>query len=184
MTKKLTEVLGEVVDLLSPLSSEDRQRVIHAALTMLGETAPLKKEEAPKARFQADGEDVDLSAKAQLWMNQNGLSLEKLQQSFHLKPGEASLIAEPPGNNKKEKTLNAYILSGVANLLATGEATFSDDAARSVCINSGCYDISNHAAILKGKGNEFTGSKSTGWSLTAPGLKRAAVMLREMATGN
>jgi hypothetical protein len=33
---------------------------------------------------------------------------------------------------------------------------------------------------IKERGNEFTGTKEKGWSLTAPGLKRGAALVKEM----
>ncbi|HEY2007990.1 MAG TPA: hypothetical protein VGH23_03300 [Rhizomicrobium sp.] len=184
MAKKPTEILSEIVELLTPLESEDRRRIFQAALMMLGETAHAPKGDTKNQSQMFTGGDADLPTKAQMWMQQNGLSSDMLHQCFHISAGETTFIAEPPGNNKKEKTLNAYIMAGIAGLLATGEGTFTDESARLLCMNAGCFDRSNHAAILKDKGNEFTGTKNTGWSLTAPGLKRAAAMIKEIAPAN
>jgi hypothetical protein len=114
-------------------------------------------------------------------MKQNEIALEELQQIFHLENGSAEVIAgEIPGKNKKEKTYNAYILIGLAMLLSTGTPSFDDKAARALCESSGCYDQANHSVTIKDRGNEFTGTKEKGWALTAPGLKRAGILVKEM----
>jgi hypothetical protein len=75
---------------------------------------------------------------------------------------------------------NAYVVSGISQLLLKGEPSFTDKDARTLCERSGCYDSANHSAHLKDRGNEFSGSKDKGWTLTAPGLKRAAELLKQM----
>ncbi|MGT2503896.1 hypothetical protein ACVOMS_29990 [Bradyrhizobium guangxiense] len=174
------DAMTKVVEVLSPLSSEDRARVIKAALALLGDpqstiTAPISV--GPKA------DDVELDAlpsRAKSWMSQQGISAVELQQIFHMEDGVAEFIATVPGRNKKEQTYNAYVLTGLGQLLSTGVPVFTDKAARTLCENSGCYDSANHSAHMKDKGNEFTGSKEKGWTLTAPGLKRAAELIKEM----
>lgn len=177
---KPAEITMKVVDLLSPLASEDRQRVVRAAMVLLGEgTAPENKSD--RAANSGDEEITSLPQKAQIWMKQNAISLEQLQYVFHLDGENAAVIApDIPGANKKEKTLNAYVLAGVSKLLSMGEPIFDDKSARALCVSSGCFDMSNHAAIMKDKGNAFTGSKESGWTLTAPGLKQAADLVKSI----
>ena len=174
------DVMTKVVEVLSPLSSEDRARVIGAALALLGDVQ--SKIAAPKFAEPKldDAEFGTLSPRARSWMGQYGVSAGELQQIFHLADGEVEVIATVPGRNKKDQTFNAYILTGLGQLLATGTAAFTDKAARALCEVSGCYDSANHATHMKDKGNEFTGSKEKGWTLTAPGLKRAADFVKEM----
>lgn len=174
------DAMTKVVEVLSPLSSEDRARVIGAALALMGDaqskTAPLK----PVEPELDDAEFGPLSPRARSWMSQHGVSAAELQQMFHAVNGEVEVIATIPGRNKKDQTYNAYVLAGLSQLLATGTPAFTDKAARALCEASGCYDSANHAAHLKAKGNEFTGSKDKGWTLTAPGLRRAADMVKEL----
>lgn len=177
--KKITEALSEIVEILATFESDDRKKIITAALTLLGET-PV----ANSASETGTGTDVhgpslgDFNGKARMWMKQNNLTSDEIEQAFHLNGGAAEVIMEIPGDNKKLKTLNAYLLTGASNLIASGEAKFADKEARDLCTKSGCYDATNHATILKDKGTDFTGSKSTGWTLTAPGLKRAATLVK------
>jgi hypothetical protein len=182
--KKTTEIVSEVVELLTPVESTERLRIIQASLTLLGETLPtgsVRSVDSGQAATEDDGAEIStLPVRARTWMRQYGVSLEEIQQIFHLESGNAEVIAgEIPGKNKKEKTYSAYVLTGLAKLLSTGVPTFDDKSARALCVSSGCYDLSNHSVTIKDRGNEFTGTKDA-WSLTAPGLKRAATLVKEM----
>ena len=86
-----------------------------------------------------------------------------------------------PGRSKKEKTLNAYILTGLGRFLTKNDRVFDDALARGFCETIGCYDPANHAAHLKDKGPEFTGDKSRGYSVTNLGIKRGAALVKEHA---
>lgn len=180
---KSPEIVGKIVEMLGDLNSDERRRVIQASLTLLGE-APLNAGKSGQESADQEAEETpgNLPARVRTWMRQNDLSSEKIQQVFHNADGRVELIAsEIPGNGKKEKTLNAYVLAGLANYLRSGESTFDDNAAKGLCESHGCLDKSNHAATLKAKGNEFTGSKEGGWTLTGPGLKRAAELVKMIA---
>ena len=181
---KTTDVLAVIVGLLEPMESEDRVRIINAALILLGESAaPTKVGSGSGAYYSADfgGNLGELPPRAGTWMKQCGISSNELEQVFNVVDGVAEVIASHmPGKNKKEQTLNAYVLAGIAKLVATGNASFSDNEARDLCVRSGCYDSGNHAATMKNKGNDFTGTKDKGWTLTAPGLKRGAELVKEL----
>jgi len=181
--KKTTEVVSEIFELLSPLASEERHRVIQASLMLLGETPSLTlRSTSDSGNEQSDaGDESEIPGRARIWMKQYSISTEELQQVFQLTAGSAEVIAgEIPGKNKKEKTYNAYLLTGIAALLSTGNASFDDKAARGICERFGCYDQANHSSTIKDRGNEFTGTKDAGWALTAPGLKRGAALVKEM----
>lgn len=181
MAKKDTNVniVGKIVEALSPLTSEERKRVITASLTLLGEGIPSG--EVAGHGDLGGAEASGLPVKAQTWMKQNGISEDELQSVFLLADGSVEVIASDiPGKGKKKKTYNAYVLTGIARLLATGMPNFDDKAARALCVSSGCMDNANHASYLKNKDNEFTGSKEKGWILTTPGLKRGAALVKEL----
>lgn len=152
---------------------------MRAAMALLGETV-----ERPAAQtlVEAPADNVgNFSPRAQIWMKQNSITPEHLDQVFHVSDGVAEVIApQLPGKNKKEQTYSAYILAGLSQLLLTGDALFGDKEARALCERAGCYDSANHSVTLRNRGNEFTGSKERGWTLTAPGLKRAAEIIKEL----
>jgi hypothetical protein len=177
------DAVSQMVTLLTPLSPEDRRRAIRAALALLGDEA---------TDFSTAGEihgdqgqaDNNFPPRARVWMKQNGISTDEIQQVFHIADGTVEVIAsEIPGKNDKERTYAAYVLTGVAKLLGTGNPFFDDKSARALCKSSGCFNVANHSAYLNDKGSEFAGSKEKGWTLTAPGLKLGAALVKELNKG-
>jgi hypothetical protein len=180
-TKSTTEIVGIIVDELTPLSSEDRHRVVQASMTLLGEGAAKLDNSPADVEKEIGGEADQLPVRARTWIGQNGLTMDQLQQAFHFESDTAEIIAaELPGKSNKERVRNAYLLSGIKALISTGEAKFEDQTARTLCDLHGVYDHTNHSKALKGR-NEFTGSRDKGWTLTAPGLKEAATLIKEIS---
>jgi len=184
MTKTdLPTVSTKLYELLEPLDPPLRKRAIKAALTMLGDddgdVEPTKKAE----QKSDDSDNSDLPAKARSWMKTHKVSQDQLDLMFHVENGVADVIAaDAPGKNGKEKTINCYILAGVAALLQSGEPKFDDKAGRAVAEKLGCYSSGNHATYMKDRGNVLSGSKDGGWSLTGPGLKAGADLVKTAAT--
>ena len=178
--KTSIEIVGAVVELLNPLEPVDRLRVINAALSLLGNQS--LSVEAP-ADAGNDGSDIShLPPRARAWIKQNDIAPNQLNQVFHISDGNAEIIAtEIPGKNAKERTYNAYVLTGIARLISSGAPVFDDKPARLFCKSSGCLNEPNHATYLANRGNIFTGSKEKGWTLTVPGLKQGAVLVKELA---
>jgi hypothetical protein len=175
---KFVDTMSKVVEILTPLSPEERQRVIGASLTLLGDPNIANKQVVVELKEE---EANTLSLKASLWAKQNEISKEELDQVFLVSEELSEVIAsDVPGKGKKEKTFNAYVLTGVLNLLSTGNSNFDDKSARQLCKLFGCFDEANHAAFFRDKGNDFAGSKDRGWALTAPGLKRGATLVKEL----
>jgi hypothetical protein len=179
VAKTMSAIEG-LVRILGPLETDERQRVLQGALVVLGERPVGSGVERPDNSGElAEG---GLSPRARMWMRQNGLSSAELEQVFHIENGQAEIIvSDIPGKDKREKTRNAYVLTGVANLLSQGAPTFMDEAARALCVSAGCFDRGNHAKAIKDKGNLFSGSKESGWAVTAPGLKHAANLIRGLS---
>jgi hypothetical protein len=181
-TAKISDITIKVVKLLAGLDSGDRQKVIQASRTLLGETAV----DAGVGGYGGNGGAVlpGLSAKASAWIKQNGLTTAELEQVFDTDGGNVSMIAgSVPGKSGKDQTIAVYVLRGVTQLLATGEPTFDDKSARKLCEDIGCYDNANHAVYMRAIGNNLAGSKDKGWKLTAPGMKRGAELIKEMTKG-
>jgi hypothetical protein len=185
---KIADAVGKMIDILTPFDSEDRRRVISAVLTLLGETTPAAERKADTVGAGATGaggaDSLEfLHPKVRTWAKQNGLTPAELHQVFHF-TGEnvpAEIIGVVPGKSGNQKAPNAYVLVGAASFVGTGEQTFTDKDARALCQAQGCYDHTNHTKRLNnGKSNFLTGSKDKGWSLTHPGLKQAALLIKEM----
>lgn len=185
MTTDPEEALLEIVRILKPLTSEERQRAVNAAMAFLGE-AQISSKAAQPSSSAPEGARVDVIAggyppSVSNWMRQHDLSSDELDQVFQFHKDGSFDIHEVPGKTKKERTLNVYVLTGTGMFLTTGDRTFQDQDARKFCENTGCLDAPNHAAILKDRGSEFAGDKNKGFSISNPGLKRAAAIIKEVA---
>jgi hypothetical protein len=182
----LPTIAAEIYKLLEPLDRDVRDRALQAALVMLGGSftpSHEKKSSNEQSEERADG--PPLPPKVANWMRTNGLNHEQLNAVFHIDGGICEVLpAEALGKNGKEKTINAYVLAGVAAFLQSGEPRFDDKTARDVCRTMGCFNEGNHAYYLKGKGNVIAGSKDGGWMLTGPGLKLGADLIKYFTNEN
>lgn len=177
---KIAEVTGQIVDLLEPFETAERRRIISASLTLLGDTESTATKSSTSMESASD-ELQGISNQARIWMKQNDISEEDLQHVFHIADGTVEVIAaDIPGKDGKAKTINAYILQGLSSFLVTGVAKFEDKSARALCTKSGCYNAANHVVYIKGVGNRLTGSKDMGWTITTPGLKYGAGLIKEL----
>ncbi|WP_156949062.1 hypothetical protein [Bradyrhizobium sp. WSM1417] len=187
--KKLTEVHSKIVDLLQPLDSDERIRVINAALMLIGDV-PIANvgQAAPEHAAQGGTASAEngglpaLHARAKTWMSQNGVTKQNLDQVFHIEGQTGELIASSvPGSNQKEQTYNVYILLGVLSLLTTSEPKVDDETARATCKRLACFNQGNHANYMSSRPNTISGSKA-GWTITAPGLTLGAELIKQMAS--
>lgn len=181
----LAEATSRLVNILADFSSEERLRIVKASLTLLGdEFTPSSGQPEPQNSGQQNQGNPDygnsnIPLQVRQWMNKNGVSEEQLEHFYHFDQGRAIPIALPgSAKSKREKTINAYIATGLASYLISGDASFSDAEARKFCEESGCYDSPNHTKALKALGNKVTGSKHAGWKLTTPGLTAAAELVK------
>lgn len=172
-TKNITDAVSTIVDELAGFSPEERQRIVRASLTLLGDSA-----QNTAAPADEDTGDARYSAKAQMWMRRYGVNAEQIAHVFHRDGDDVKIIATIPGTTKREQVVNAYVLSGIAKLLASGESKFDDKSARTLCVSGGFFDGTNHMKYMKS--SEFTGSRDKGWVLTTPGLEKGAALVSEI----
>lgn len=182
----LAEATSKIVDVLTEFDSEVRLRIVRASLTLLGDefVTPSRQQRESGTQHVPEGQEGQelqgVHALAQQWMRKNNVSPEQLEHYFHFDQGKFLPIALPgSATSKSEQTINAYLTQGLASFLATGDTGFNDADARKFCEKSGCYDSTNHTKIVKGLKNRVSGSKSTGWKLTAPGLTAIAELIKQ-----
>lgn len=186
MINPLAKATSDMLEILTPLNAEERMRVLHASLALLGEELPSRNANSGKGARLAEGgsnsdDDIDapLAPPAKAWVKKNNLTIEQMEHYFHFDQGKVKVIAQLGSSKaKREQTANSYLAQGAAAFMATGEASFTDDDARALCEHLGCYDQGNHARNVKALGNKLTGSKSSGWKLTAPGLTAVAELIK------
>jgi hypothetical protein len=182
------EAMSKVLSALQPLDEAAQLRVVRWAVEKLklpligtsGSAGSGTFEQVVPGPVAMEGGTIP--SNAALWAKQNGITPAEIEAVFHIGNGSAELIASQiPGKSNKERVLNCYIVCGALEMLRAGDASFTDKSARALCEAFGCFDTTNHAKYLNDRGNELTGSKEKGWTLTAPGKKRAAALLKEMA---
>ncbi|MDM9561319.1 hypothetical protein [Bordetella petrii] len=185
MADSLAVSAGKLVDVLTPLDSEQRLRVVEAALTLLGERFTSKASSGARTSTAADTHADDVGAftpAVQAWLKKSGLEAEQLEHYFHFDGGSVQPIALPGQSKKKsDQTGMSYLAAGLASFLRTGDSGFTDEEARKLCEHFGCYDVTNHSKSVKALGNKVTGSKSVGWKLTQPGLTHIAQSIKASA---
>jgi hypothetical protein len=184
MSNKIAGVVTKLVSALQTLQDADeRQRAVQAALTVFGDasTTPSKASDPKLDCGVEGGAPGGMHANGTLWMKRNGLSAADIEEVFHFDDEGVTLI-KSVGKAKHQQAINAYLLTGVAALLHTGKADFTDETARANCVNLGCYDRTNHAKAIGSFENKITGSKKAGWKLTSPGLAAAAALLKTRET--
>lgn len=185
----VTEVTTALYSLLEPLASEDRAKCLRAALVLLGENAVPEMSGASaispagtSAVVTFDESEGMLGPKLRRFLRQHRLMESQLHQIFHIAGETVELIAnEVPGNTKKERTINCYLLVGVRNLIEGDEAKFEDKEALEYCQLTGSYDKNNHTTNRQALSNRMSGDRRHGFSLTVPGLRAAAELIRMMA---
>jgi len=184
--KSVAAATPKLVQLLTPLTPEGRQRAIASALMVFGESLPTpvrQKDKEPDVDSDspaAAGEGI--CQKAAAWMKKNALSRERLEHVFSIDRDSIDVIASNmPQKTVSKQVVQAYVICGVAAFLKAGELAFTDKEARTLCEKVGAYDQANHATYTKKFGNLITGSKDSGWKLTNPGLNEGVKIIKELA---
>lgn len=173
---RVVELAGALYQILEPEEPELRAKAIAGAAAMLGDGL-LNGMLEPGGGSGANGTNggatlAGLGPAASRWVRSSGLDEEAIESLFHFEEEVVEYIGdELPGSNQKEQTKYAYLIVGVCSLLASDEASVSDQAARDLCQKYGCHNASNHALYVRGIGGSMRGDKKNGFKLTNPGLK-------------
>lgn len=126
-------------------------------------------------------EFTGISPVAQKWIQRNGLQPEQLSSIFSLGGDEIDLIANKvPGKSKRTKMRSVFLLKGVAAYLSGGAARIAHDKIKETCLHYGAFDQPHFATYMKEFASEISGSKESGYTLTARGLANAAILVKEI----
>ena len=170
----------EVHRIVRDLSVEERRRVFVAVGALCGD-AETPQSEAAHAVTPPPGELGTLPPKAARWMMQNKISVERIEDFFHIDARDAEVIlVDLPGRSRREQTGNCYLLAGVRSLLASGEPNISEAEVIALCKRYKCHDSTNHATYRRQSSNYLAGDKDRGFVLSAPGLRAAAELIRSI----
>lgn len=195
--------ISEVYAALEELDSGAQSRVLKYVADKLGLGEPIQVHSGTMGINEADDtnnaqgktehtehtehkaeEDADLegiSPAGRKWITRNGLQLNQLSAIFSLGGEEIDLIAKSvPGNSKTKRMRSVILLKGIASYLGTGATRLTDQEVRETCLHYDAMDAGNFATHLKGLASEVTGSKETGYSLTARGIAGATELAKGM----
>lgn len=173
-----SKTLVRLIEILEPLTPEDRHRNINATLTYLGDPGLAPVSRTPLENPTGHSGDGQPPAPMIARMKQYGIAHEHLERVFSFHKDGTFAILDVPGKGMRDKTLNMYILTGLGTFLATGERFFTDALARGNCEAHSCLDSPNHAKTLGAKHPEFSGDKNNGWSIAIPGIRRGAELVK------
>lgn len=197
------DAMVAVYGVLRTLPADAQQRVLNYVAERLGLThkseqrsagipdqrrqPPVEQGEAGRREGKDDPPDeieeelAGVSPVAQKWIRRNGLSAKQLSAIFSLGLDDIDVVARSvPGSSKRERMRNVVLLTGAAAYLASGAARANDDALRQALSHYNAYDRSNFATYMREFSADVSGSKESGYTLTARGLAAAADVIKEM----
>jgi hypothetical protein len=132
---------------------------------------------------EAGGDDdlEGISPVAKKWMRRAGFSAEQLSKLFSLGVDEIDLVAKKvPGTSTRDKMRSVILLKGVAAYLGAGVARVTYDQVKEACLHYGVFDNTNFSKYLKSMAAEVSGTKESGYTVTARGLTSATELVREL----
>ena len=122
-----------------------------------------------------------INAVALKWIRRSGLSASGLQNIFSLGIDEIDLVAKKvPGTNKKERMRNVILLKGIASYLGTGAPRVTYEQLKEASIHYDAFDSANFASYLKSFAADVSGTKESGFSLSARGITSATELIKAM----
>jgi hypothetical protein len=132
-------------------------------------------------RGQVDKDAEGISPSGRKWITRNGLQVSQLAQIFSLGGDEIDLIAKKvPGNNKAKRMRSVLLLKGIAAYLGSGAARFTYQEVKEASLHYDAFDSNNPNYAFKAAVSEVSGTKETGFTLTARGMAGAAELVKEM----
>ena len=106
---------------------------------------------------------------------------EEWQKVFHFDGTTYSIIVDDlKETTKSKKQVNLALLEGIKELLTGGVATIVKDDLIELCKKYDAYDSSNFASHMKKQKSLFL-ARGDNWSLTKPGEKRAAEVVKDLS---
>jgi hypothetical protein len=175
-------VLDYVAGKLGLRQDDGSLATMHGSGVDRSQDAPAPSRAANTGATEPGPDDLEgISPVAIKWMRRNGLTADSLATIFSLGVAEIDLVAKTvPGKNKKERMHSVFLLKGVASYLGSGVARMSHDQIKEACLHYDAFDTTNFASYLKSFAAEVSGSKETGYTLTARGITVATETVKSM----
>ena len=186
--------ISEVYQALKDLDTDARTRVLSyvSGKFSLSPTIIERNEQVETAQFHApppqqtssivDDELDGISPIGKKWITRSGIKPSKLMSVFSLGIDEIDLVSKSiPGNTKSQRMRNAFLLKGIAAYLGTGFAKFTHEQVKETSLHYDAWDTANFANIFKTRSAEVSGSKDSGYTLTAKGISEATSLIKSMS---
>jgi hypothetical protein len=195
--------ISEVYSTLKSLEPDAQLRVVKYVLEKLKLTLALEPNRAPMreslrqehreheeesdsgahAKREHEEDDSDgISPLGLKWMRRNDLTVDDLSPIFSIGAEEIDLVVKKvPGDSKSKRMRSVFLLTGLASYLASGAPRFSHADVKQTCLHYDAFDAANFAQNFRGLAAEVSGSKETGYTLTARGLTAAAEIVKQLA---
>jgi hypothetical protein len=155
---------------------DDAQRRIPPA-----ETPVPDKHIEPISADPGEAEIEGVSPIAAKWIQRNGLNVDDMMKVFSLGVDDIDYVGNSiPGDSMRARMFNLVLLKGVAAYLSTGSARFGHEQLKQTCEHYNAYDSANFARYLKEFAADVSGSKESGYTLTARGLNNAAQLVKQL----
>jgi len=125
---------------------------------------------------------TEIPKSALAFFAQNGISDEEWTRVYHFDGSEYQIIV----NDLKEKgktgrQFNLALLLGVKNMLETGSPDIPKGILIDMCKHYASHDSANFSSIMKKQKNIFL-AQGKNWVLTIPGQKKAAELIKNLAS--
>lgn len=186
MLEKLKSDFQDILDLVSKAPAPLQETALKQILEhwFAANSVPRASAGTPAAHAGALGAGVGVPDAIKPFLTANALMVETLEKALHpLGPGAQLLVATIPGESKSQQLINLSLLLGVKQCLETGTFTCTLKALRELAVHYNCYDSANFAKTLKnGKNNFKPRGKGEDLELSGPGMKRAADLIKSIAT--
>jgi hypothetical protein len=128
---------------------------------------------------RGDDELEGISPVAKKWMRRSGFSSDQLSNLFSLGVDEIDLVTKSvPGTSVRDKMRSVVLLKGLAAYLGTGAARISYEQIKEACLHYGAFDNTNFARYLRTMASEVSGTRESGYTVTARGLTEATELVR------
>lgn len=171
MFEKVKEHLNEIISIADECPEKYQVKCFEILLSAL------VRPEAPSVVTAAGAPAITKTD----FLSRYNISQEECTRVFHFDGTSYSIIVKDlKEREKSKKQVKLALLSGIKELLNTGEAVVSKDALIELCKNYAAYDPKNFAAHMKKQRDLFL-PKDNAWALTMPGQEKAAEVIKELA---
>lgn len=135
----------------------------------------------PIYQTATDDEFEGISPVGKKWITRSGIKPSKLMSIFSLGIDEIDLVSKSvPGGKKAQRMRNVFLLKGIAAYLGTGSAKFTHEQIKETCLHYDAWDSPNFANIYKTMSPDVSGTKETGYTLTAKGISEATNLIKSI----